>query len=375
MATPRIYITRPLPAPAMKLLEGAAEFRQWDREAEPVPRDVLLREIVDVDGIVCLITEKMDAEVIERARRCRVIAQVAVGYDNIDVDAATRRGILVTNTPGVLTEKMDAEVIERARRCRVIAQVAVGYDNIDVDAATRRGILVTNTPGVLTETTADMAWAILMATARRVVEGDKFTRSGRWKTWELMGFTGQDIYGATLGIVGLGRIGAAIARRSAGFKMPLLYHNRRRAEALEQELGAAYRPLDDLLRESDFVVLATALTPETRHLIGERELGLMKPTAVLVNISRGPVIDQRALYRALVDRKIWAAGLDVFETEPVPMDDPLLRLDNVVIPPHLGSASIATRTKMATMAVENCLAGVTGRIPPNLVNPGAMESR
>ncbi len=328
MATPRIYITRPLPAPAMKLLEGAAEFRQWDREAEPVPRDVLLREIVDVDGIVCLITEKMDAEVIERARRCRVIAQVAVGYDNIDVDAATRRGILVTNTPGVLTE-----------------------------------------------TTADMAWAILMATARRVVEGDKFTRSGRWKTWELMGFTGQDIYGATLGIVGLGRIGAAIARRSAGFKMPLLYHNRRRAEALEQELGAAYRPLDDLLRESDFVVLATALTPETRHLIGERELGLMKPTAVLVNISRGPVIDQRALYRALVDRKIWAAGLDVFETEPVPMDDPLLRLDNVVIPPHLGSASIATRTKMATMAVENCLAGVTGRIPPNLVNPGAMESR
>src|SRR5579875_483269 len=209
MATPRIYITRPLPAPAMKLLEGAAEFRQWDREAEPVPRDVLLREIVDVDGIVCLITEKMDAEVIERARRCRVIAQVAVGYDNIDVDAATRRGILVTNTPGVLTE-----------------------------------------------TTADMAWAILMATARRVVEGDKFTRSGRWKTWELMGFTGQDIYGATLGIVGLGRIGAAIARRSAGFKMPVLYHNRRPVDpALEQELGARYVSLDDLLRQSDFVVI------------------------------------------------------------------------------------------------------------------------
>jgi glyoxylate reductase len=328
MATPRIYITRPLPAQAMARLEGAVEYRMWDRESESVPRDTLLREIVDVDGVVCLITEKMDAEVIERARRCRVIAQVAVGHDNIDVAAATKRGILVTNTPGVLTE-----------------------------------------------TSADMAWAILMATARRVVEGDKFTRSGRWKTWEIMGFTGQDVHGATLGIVGMGRIGAAIARRSLGFRMPLLYHNRRRNEALEQELGAAYVPLDDLLRQSDFVMISTALTPETRHLIGERELGLMKPTAVIVNAARGPVLDQRALYRALVDKKIWAAGLDVFEVEPVPMDDPLLRLDNVVIPPHLGSASIATRIKMATMAAENCLAGVTGKIPPNLVNPEALERR
>ncbi|HYM70186.1 MAG TPA: D-glycerate dehydrogenase [bacterium] len=328
MATPRIYITRPLPAQAMQCLEGAVEYRMWDRESEPVPRDTLLREIVDVDGVICLITEKIDAEVIERARRCRVIAQVAVGHDNIDVAAATKRGILVTNTPGVLTE-----------------------------------------------TSADMAWAILMATARRVVEGDKFTRSGRWKTWEIMGFTGQDVHGATLGIVGMGRIGAAIARRSRGFKMPLLYHNRRRNEALEQELGATSVSLDDLLRQSDFVMISTALTPETRHLIGERELGLMKPTAIIVNISRGPVIDQRALYRALVDKKIWAAGLDVFEVEPVPMDDPLLRLDNVVIPPHLGSASIATRIKMATMAAANCLAGVTGKIPPNLVNPEALERR
>ncbi len=328
MATPRIYITRPLPAQALRRLEGAVEYRMWDREAEPVSRDVLLREIVDVDGIICL-----------------------------------------------LTEKMDAEAIERARRCRVISQVAVGHDNIDVAAATKRGILVTNTPGVLTETTADMAWAILMATTRRVVEGDKFTRSGRWKTWELMGFTGQDVHGATLGIIGLGRIGAAIARRSLGFEMPLLYYNRRRDEALEKKLGATYVSLDDLLQRSDFVVVSTALTPETRYLIGERELGLMKPTAVLVNISRGQVVDQRALYRALVDKKIWAAGLDVFETEPIPMDDPLLRLDNVVIPPHLGSASIATRIKMATMAVDNCLAGVTGRIPPNLVNPEALESR
>lgn len=328
MSKPRIYITRPLPDAAMRVLEGKVEYHMWERETEPVKRETLLREIVDVDGIICLITERIDAEVIERAHRCRVIAQVAVGYDNIDVPAATRRGILVTNTPGVLTE-----------------------------------------------TTADMAWAILMATARRVVEGDKFTRSGRWKTWELMGFTGQDVHGATLGIVGLGRIGAAVARRAKGFAMPLLYHNRKRTEALEAELGARHVPLDELLQRSDFVMISCALTPETRHLIGERELGLMKPTAILVNIARGPIVDQRALYRALVDRKIWAAGLDVFEVEPVPMDEPLLKLDNVVVPPHLGSGSIATRTKMATMAAENCLAGVTGQTPPNVVNPEARENR
>ena len=328
MAKPRVYITRPLPQPAMRILEGAVEYRLWDREDEPVARDSLLREVVDVDGVICLITEKMDAEIIDRMRRSTVIAQVAVGIDNIDVAAATRRGIFVTNTPGVLTE-----------------------------------------------TTADMGWAILMATARRVVEGDKFTRSGRWKTWELMGFTGQDVHGATLGIIGLGRIGAAIARRARGFAMTILYHNRRRADALEAEVGARYVSLDDLLRQSDFVMVSCALTAETRHLIGERELGLMKPTAVLVNIARGPIVDQRALYRALVDRKIWAAGLDVFEAEPVPMDEPLLKLDNVVVPPHLGSASTATRIKMATMAAQNCLAGVSGRVPPNVVNPEAAERR
>jgi glyoxylate reductase len=328
MTKPRIYITRPLPDAAMRVLKGKVEYRMWERESEPVKRETLLREIVDVDGVICLITEKIDAEVVERAHRCRVIAQVAVGYDNIDVAACTRRGIFVTNTPGVLTE-----------------------------------------------TTADMAWAILMATARRVVEGDKFTRSGRWKTWELMGFTGQDVHGATLGIVGLGRIGASIARRAKGFEMPVLYHSRKRAEAIEAEVGARYASLDDLLRQSDFVMVSCALTAETRHLIGERQLGLMKPTAILVNIARGPIVDQRALYRALVDRKIWAAGLDVFEVEPVPMDEPLLKLDNVVVPPHLGSGSIATRTKMATMAAENCLAGVTGQVPPNAVNPEAGEHR
>jgi glyoxylate reductase len=331
MATPRIYLTRPLPEPAMRLLRDAAvEVRGWDRDDTPVTRDVLLREVVDADGVVCL-----------------------------------------------LTEKMDADVIDRMTRCRVISHVAVGYDNIDVAAATRKGIFVTNTPGVLTETTADMAWAILMATARRVVEGDKFTRSGRWKTWEIMAFTGQDVHGATLGIVGMGRIGLAIARRATGFGMRILYSNRNRVpEAQEQAVGGArHVPLDEMLAQSDFVVISAALTPETRHLIGERELRLMKPTAALINVARGPIVDQRALYRALVDNTIWAAGLDVYETEPVPMDEPLLKLDNVVLPPHLGSASVATRIKMTTTAVENCLAGVRGDVPPNAVNREALERR
>ncbi|HXX36558.1 MAG TPA: D-glycerate dehydrogenase [bacterium] len=328
MAMPRIYITRPLPTAAMKRLEGVVEYRMWEREDQPVPRDTLLDEIAAVDGIICLFTEKMDAQTIDRACRCRVIAQVAVGYDNIDVDAATKRGILVTNTPEVLTE-----------------------------------------------TTADMAWAILMATASRVVEGDKFTRAGRWEKRNLAGLTGQDVHGATLGIIGLGRVGSAVARRSKGFDMPLLYYDLRRNEGLERQLGVMYLPLDDVLRRSDFVMLTAALTPQTRHLIGEREFELMKPSAVIVNISCGPIIDQHALYRALVDKRIWAAGLDVLEVEPPPVDEPLLKLENVVLPPHLGSASIATRIKMAELAAENCVAGVTGKRPPSLVNPEALERR
>ena len=316
MSKPRIYITRPLPDAAMRILQDQVEYHMWDRENEAVRRETLLREIVDVDGIICLITEKMDAEVIERAHRCRVIAQVAVGHDNIDVAAATLRGIYVTNTPGVLTE-----------------------------------------------TTADMGWAILMATARRVVEGDKFTRSGRWKTWELMGFTGQDVHGATLGIVGLGRIGAAIARRAKGFAMPILYHNRTRAEALEAEVGARYVSLDDLLRQSDFVMISAALTPETRHLIGERELDLMKPNAILVNIARGPIVDQRALYRALVDRKIWAAGLDVFEKEPLAVDSPLRSLPNVILTSHAASVSMRAVDLLQIQAAEAARDILQGKRP------------
>jgi glyoxylate reductase len=262
-----------------------------------------------------------------------------------------------------------AAVIEAAPRLRVIAVAAVGYNLIDVAAATRRGILVTNTPGVLTETTADMAWALMLATARRVAEGDRFVRAGRWKgvTWSLM--LGRDVQGATLGIIGLGRIGKAIARRASGFGMRVLYHTRRPDPEAER-LGAAYRSKADLLREADFVVLSVPLTPETRGLIGDAELALMKPSAYLVNVARGPVVDEAALVRALQEGRLAGAGLDVFEDEPR-VHPALVELDQVVLTPHIGSASRATRLAMATRAAENCVAALAGQRPPNLVNPEA----
>jgi glyoxylate reductase len=275
----------------------------------------------------------------------------------------------------MLSDRIDAEVLDAGRRLRVVANMAVGYDNIDVPAATERGILVTNTPGVLTETTADLAWALLLAAARRVAEGDRLTRTGGWKAWHPSFLLGRDVHGATLGIVGLGQIGLAVARRARGFDMRLLYHSRTRRPEAEAELGLEFVELEQLLKESDFVSLHVFLSPQTRHLIGERELALMKPTAILVNTTRGPVVDQRALYRALKDRRIAAAGLDVAEEEPIPLDDPLLTLDNVTITPHVGSASVATRGKMAAMAVENVLAALRGEQPPNCVNPEAGQPR
>jgi glyoxylate reductase len=271
----------------------------------------------------------------------------------------------------MLTDPVDAAVLDAGKRLRFVAQMAVGYDNVDVAAATERGILVTNTPGVLTETTADLAFALLLAAARRVVEGDRLTRTGGWKTWHPSFLLGQDVHGATLGIVGLGQIGLAVARRARGFDMRILYHDRRQHPQAEAELALEYVDFDRLLRESDFVTLHVPLLAETRHLIGERELALMKPSAVLVNAARGPVVDQRALYAALKERRIAAAGLDVAEVEPVPLDDPLLTLDNVVITPHIGSASVATRAKMAEMAVESVLQALRGGLPSHCVNPEA----
>jgi glyoxylate reductase len=249
--------------------------------------------------------------------------------------------------------------------------MAVGYDNVDVPAATARGVPVTNTPGVLTETTADLAWALLMSAARRVVESDRFTREGRWKTWSPMLLLGQDVHHATLGIVGLGRIGAEVAKRGRGFDMRLLYASRTRKPELERQLGLEHVPLDDLLRQSDFVSLHTPLTEETRGLIGEHALALMKPTAILINTARGPIVDQRALTEALIARRIGGAALDVFEEEPIPVEDPLLSLKNVVVLPHIGSATTATRGKMARIAAENLLAALAGTRPPNLINPEA----
>jgi glyoxylate reductase len=271
----------------------------------------------------------------------------------------------------LLTDRIDAEVMDAAN-LKVISNYAVGVDNIDVKAATERGIPVTNTPGVLTETTADLAWALLMAIARRIVEADKFLRTGQWKGWGPMQFLGNDIYGKTLGIIGLGRIGSAVARRARGFDMKVLYYSRTRKRDLEKELGVEYRPFEEVIKNSDFITLHVPLLPETRHMIGRKEFEMMKPTACLINTSRGPVVDEKALADALEKKQIAGAALDVYEQEPK-VNERLIRLDNAVLLPHIGSASVETRTKMARMAVENLLAVLEGRVPPNLVNKEVLE--
>src|SRR5215216_3753284 len=277
----------------------------------------------------------------------------------------------VRGVSGILstaTEKMDGELMDAAGEdLKVIANMAVGYDNVDVEASAKRGIVVTNTPGVLDETTADVALMLLLAAARRLGEGERLLRAGRWEWWGPKQLMGRDVWGKRLGIVGFGRIGQAVARRARGFGMEVLYHNRSRKEEAEQELGARYMDLDELLRESDFVSIHTPLTDETRHLIGERELGLMRETAVLVNTSRGPVVDEGSLADALEDKRIFAAGLDVYEEEPK-VHPRLLELENVVLAPHIGSATIETRDRMATLAAENLAAVLRGQEPKSPVS-------
>jgi glyoxylate reductase len=270
-----------------------------------------------------------------------------------------------------ITDVIDDEVLASAPTLKVVSNIAVGYNNIDVAAATRRGVVVTNTPDVLTETTADFTWALLMAAARRVVEADRFTRSGQWKRWEWGLLWGRDVHGKTLGVLGFGRIGRAVARRARGFDMRILYCDALRADpAVERELGATFTDMDTVLRESDFVSVHTPLMPETRHLIDEEALRKMKKTAVLVNAARGPIVDETALVRALGERWIAAAGLDVFEEEPV-VHPGLLPLDNVVLAPHIASASHDTRIAMATLAVRNCVAVLEGKPPITPVAAGA----
>ena len=321
MSNPRVFVTRRIPAKGLELVRQAAQVEVW-QDPLPPPYEVLLQKVKGLDALLCLLTDRIDANLMD-----------AIG-------------------PQV----------------KVISQMAVGFDNIDVPAATARGIPIGNTPGVLTDTTADFAWALLMAAARRVVEGDKFTRAGRWQTWGPIDFLGPDVTGATLGIVGFGRIGQGLAKRAQGFDMRLLYFNTQRNPEAEQKYGAQFVELDTLLRESDFVSLHTVLSPETYHLMDDVRLGQMKRSGILINTSRGPVVDPAALYRALSSGTIAYAALDVTEPEPIQVDDPLLTLDNIIIAPHIASASFQTRDKMATMAAANLIAGLRGERLPNCVN-------
>ena len=327
MPRPSVFVTRALPGDPLPPLREIADVDVWPDEAPP-PYDELVRRAATSDALLTM-----------------------------------------------LTDPIDTAVLDAGKRLRIVATMAVGYDNIDVAAATERGILVTNTPGVLTETTADLTFALLLAAARRIVEGDRLTRTGGWRSWHPSFLLGHDVYGATLGIVGLGQIGLAVARRARGFGMRILYHTTTRRPQAEAELGLEFVPLDRLLAESDFVTLHVYLSPQTRHLIGERELALMKPTAILVNAARGQVVDQRALYEALKQRRITAAALDVAAVEPIPPDDPLLTLDNVVLTPHIGSASVATRGRMAEMAVESILTVFRGGMPVHCLNPQSLAPK
>jgi glyoxylate reductase len=325
MARHRIFVTWPMEAEVRAILDRAGTVETSHTERE-LPVDDLARRVADCAAII-----PMGAHPIPEA------------------------------------------VLAAAPHLRIVAVAAVGYNIVDVAAATRRGILVTNTPGVLTDTTADMAWALMLGVARRVPESDRFVRAGKWAGVYWSQLMGVDVHGATLGIIGLGRIGQAVARRAQGFGMRVLYHNRKRDPEAERAVGAEYRAKAELLREADFVVLSIPLSAETRHLIGAAELALMKPTAYLVNVARGPVVDEAALVDALQSGRIAGAGLDVFEEEPK-VHPGLLELENLALTPHIGSASRATRLRMATRAAENCVAALQGQRPPNLVNPEAWRS-
>ncbi len=326
MPKPKIYVTREIPERGLDELKKQFSAEVWTEYAAP-PKKLIIEKAAKADGLVTL-----------------------------------------------LSDEIDSEVFDAASELKIVSQFAVGFDNIDVKEATKRGIYVTNTPGVLTETTADYAWALLMAVARRVVEADKYVRSGKWKVgWHPTMLQGRDIYGATLGIIGLGRIGSAIVRRAKGFGMKVLYNDVVRQPGLEKELGISYLETEKLLKEADFVTLNVPLLKDTYHLMDETKLKSMKKTAILVNNSRGPVVDEKALYKALKEGWIAGAGLDVFEQEPTPQSNPLLSLDNTVIAPHISSASYETRSKMAEIVAKNLVAFFSGELPPNLVNKSVVN--
>jgi glyoxylate/hydroxypyruvate/2-ketogluconate reductase len=317
--------------------------------------------------------EVFDETIAFLAQHCEVESNqedVAYSPDVLARKLADKDGVMCA-----LTDRIDAGLLERCPRLKVVANIAVGYNNIDLAACTTRGVMATNTPGVLDDSTADLAWALMLGAARRLTELERRIRAGEWKGWRLKQWLGVDVHHATLGIFGMGRIGQAIARRAAGFEMKVIYHNRKRvAPEIEKRCNAVYATSDDLLRQSDFVVLQVPYSPETHHLIGARELKLMKPTAVLVNSTRGGVVDDAALIEALKSGTIRAAGLDVFENEPN-LNKDFLALDNVVLMPHVGSSTEATRRAMAMTAAKNLVAALTGAVPPNLLNPEARGRR
>ena len=327
MAKPKIYVTRDLPERGLKVIKQYFDAEVWPEYAPP-PKQVIIEKAKNVEALATL-----------------------------------------------LSDKIDAEVFNAAPKLRIVSQLAVGFDNIDIPEATKRGIYVTNTPEVLTDTTADFAWALLMAVARRVVEADKYVRKGQWKVgWHPNMMTGRDVFGTTIGIVGAGRIGYAMAKRAKGFDMKVLFYDVIPRPEIEK-LGAKKADLDTLLKESDFVTIHVPLMKETHHLMNEQRFRMMKKTAYLVNNARGPVVDEKALFKALKEGWIAGAGLDVFEQEPTPLDNPLLKLGNVVVAPHISSASLETRSRMAEMVAENMVAFFQGKQPPNLVNPDVMKVR
>lgn len=325
MARPKVLATHGLFEEARLILQASCDVDYWTKAERP-SREELVQRVKDKEGLVCL-----------------------------------------------LTERVNEELLRVAPKLRIAANVAVGYDNIDVAACTKRGVVATNTPGVLDETTADFAWTLLMAVARRLGEGETLARSGNWKGWDLDQLVGTDVWGKTLGLVGFGRIGRAVARRAAGFQMKVIYHDAVRApEAAEKELKAEYREFNALLAESDFVSVHVPLLPETRGLFDAPKFFRMKPTAFLINTSRGPVVDEAALVHALESRKIAGAGLDVYENEP--FIHPGLKRPNVVLAPHIASASLETRSKMACIAAENVTAIFKGQRPPNMLNPEVLKA-
>ncbi|MBR3063381.1 MAG: D-glycerate dehydrogenase [Exiguobacterium sp.] len=309
----RIYITRRLPEEAVEPLREHYDVRMWEHEGESVPREVLLEEASSAHALWTM-----------------------------------------------LSDTVDREVFERATHLEVVSNLAVGYNNIDLNAAKENSVIVTNTPDVLTETTADLTFGLMMMTARRLGEAERDLRAGKWKSWLPMGYVGMDLYQAKLGIIGMGRIGEAVARRARGFDMEVLYHNRTRRHESESMYGFTYAELDELLTQSDFVVVLAPLTDETRGMLGAKEFAKMKETSIFINVARGEIIDEQALYEALRAKKIWGAGLDVFTKEPIDLDHPLLTLPNVTTLPHIGSATIRTRLAMMALnrdAITNVLEG------------------